>query len=110
MEATTRALVLPVFRRYWLWHAWQEGGAAVGSAASAAAAAPARHWREGINLEEKAMLLGQQASRWVSCGCAGVWLSFTPAGSQQDCLCSTAALPVVPPAPRAALSRSFHAF
>lgn len=72
MEAPTRALVVPVFRRYWLWHAWQEGGgaAAVVTAGGkgAGASKPLRDWREGVNLEEKAQLLGQRATRWVSGG------------------------------------------
>lgn len=76
MESATRAVVLPIFRRYWLWHAWQEAGGAAAAGASkagrnagaAATATAPRSWREGVNLEEKAQLLGQQATRWVGAG------------------------------------------
>jgi hypothetical protein len=56
MASRTNALVLPIFRRYWLWTAWAEPGAA------AAAQPAARHWRQGATLEEKFQLLGQQIS------------------------------------------------
>ncbi|EFN57694.1 hypothetical protein CHLNCDRAFT_142893 [Chlorella variabilis] len=67
MEPTTRVLLLPIFRRHWLWHA--EGGAAAAAAAAADVQGKAgqalRNWREGRNLEEKVQLLGQRANRWV---------------------------------------------
>ncbi|BDA42909.1 hypothetical protein COCOBI_03-8020 [Coccomyxa sp. Obi] len=51
-----KILAFPIFRRYWLYHAWEEPGAA------AAAAKSIKSWRKGANLEEKLDLLGQQAS------------------------------------------------
>lgn len=76
MEPTTRAIVLPIFRRYWLWHAWQEAGSAAAGASNAGSKAGAaatssnmlRSWRDGVNIEEKTQLLGQQATRWVGHG------------------------------------------
>lgn len=67
MEGPTRALVVPVFRRYWLWHAWREGGGVAAGAAQAGGKAgkQLRDWKEGMNLEEKAQLLGQHVNRWV---------------------------------------------
>lgn len=66
----SRVLLIPIFRRYWLWHAWggQAATAAAGSAARVAQAQVPRPWREGRNLEEKAQLLGQTARAWVSQG------------------------------------------
>ena len=68
MEGPTKVAVLPIFRRYWLWHAWNEGSAVATLAeeASAAGRKTLRDWRQGQNLEEKAQLLGQHATRWVS--------------------------------------------
>lgn len=65
----TRVLLIPIFRRYWLWHAWGSGAAATAAAGSAGRVAQAqavRPWREGRNLEEKAQLVGQTAGAWVS--------------------------------------------
>ena len=64
MEESTRVLLVPIFRRYFLWHAWGGPVAAAGSPAGTAL----RPWREGRNLEEKAQLLTQSASAWVSDG------------------------------------------
>lgn len=93
MESATRAVVLPIFRRYWLWHAWQEGSSKSVAAASrassktaAAATGPPRSWREGINLEEKAQLLGQHATRWVQGKLWAEWrkLETAPEGSLRN--------------------------
>ena len=66
MEGPTRVLLVPIFRRYWLWQAWgQRAAAAVGGEGQRAAHKALRDWREGQNLEEKAQLLGQHFSRWV---------------------------------------------
>ena len=67
----TKVLMLPIFRHYRLWHAWGEQvmAAAAEGAAKAQARSGAyslRDWRLGRNLEEKAQLLSQHASRWVS--------------------------------------------
>lgn len=69
MEEAARVLLVPIFRRHWLWYAW--GGRTAAAAveagkAAAAAAKPPRDWRQGVNLEEKAHLLSQHASNWVS--------------------------------------------
>lgn len=70
MEEGARVLLVPIFRRHWLWHAWGGRAAAAaadaGRAAAAAAPKPLRDWRQGVNLEEKAHLLSQHASAWVS--------------------------------------------
>lgn len=94
MESATRAVVLPIFRRYWLWHAWQEAGGAAAAGASkagrnagaAATATAPRSWREGVNLEEKAQLLGQQATRWVQSKLWAEWrkLETAPEGSLRN--------------------------
>jgi hypothetical protein len=62
MEPSTRVLVLPIFRKYWLWHADR----ALVAAAPEAAGKALKSWREGRNLEEKLQLLGQSANVWVS--------------------------------------------
>lgn len=54
-----KILAFPIFRRYWLYHAWEE------PAAAAAAAKSIRNWRKGANLEEKLDLLSQQVSAKV---------------------------------------------
>ena len=59
-QPPVKILAFPIFRRYWLYHAWEEPGAA------AAAAKSIKDWRKGVNLEEKLDLLGQQASAKVS--------------------------------------------
>ena len=56
----TKVLVLPVFRRYWLWHAWTDQAA---EAAAASKAIP--NWREGVGLEEKLQLLGTSLTQRV---------------------------------------------
>ena len=58
-QPLTKILAFPIFRRYWLYHAWEEPGAA------AAAAKLIKSWRKGANLEEKLDLLGKQASAKV---------------------------------------------
>jgi hypothetical protein len=57
-SATTKVLVIPVFRRHWLYHAWQEGGAAQASS-------EALDWRNGKTAGEKLQLLGLQARQRV---------------------------------------------
>ncbi|KAI7842265.1 hypothetical protein COHA_003906 [Chlorella ohadii] len=68
MEEAARVLLVPIFRRHWLWYAW--GGRTAAAAveagrAAAAAVKPPRDWRQGVNLEEKAHLLSQLARSWV---------------------------------------------
>ncbi|KAL4445774.1 hypothetical protein ABPG77_008973 [Micractinium sp. CCAP 211/92] len=94
MEPTTRAIVLPIFRRYWLWHAWQEAGSAAAGASNAGSKAGAaatssnmlRSWRDGVNIEEKTQLLGQQATRWVQNKLWAEWrkLEVAPEGSLRN--------------------------
>lgn len=81
MEEAARVLLVPIFRRHWLWYAW--GGRTAAAAveagrAAAAAVKPPRDWRQGVNLEEKAHLLSQLARSWVSLKqtvCAGAGAS-----------------------------------
>ena len=68
-------LVLPIFRRYWLWHAWS-------TEAAAAAPQAARTWRQGANLEEKFHILGQNITTKVR-----------TARSPPDAACCAAARP-----------------
>ena len=56
---SVKILAFPIFRRYWLYHAWSD------AAAEAAQSAAIKDWRKGINLEEKLSLLGTQASAKV---------------------------------------------
>jgi len=68
--ATVKALVLPVFRRYWLWNSWEiSNSAAVASRAAAASTTSAstqatnfktKTWRDGHTLEERFALAGDQ--------------------------------------------------
>jgi hypothetical protein len=92
MEGPTKVVVLPIFRRYWLWHAWSEGSAVATLAeeASAAGRKTLRDWRQGQNLEEKTQLLGQHATRWVSEPSLGAGLTAAAAA---------ACLPPPPPLP-----------
>ena len=57
---SVKILAFPIFRRYWLYHAWSD------AAAEAAQSAAIKDWRKGINLEEKLSLLGTQASAKVA--------------------------------------------
>lgn len=67
MEPSTRVLLLPIFRRYWLWHAQRVAATAAADAGAGPKADQAlRDWRQGRNLEEKAQLLGLTANHWVS--------------------------------------------
>lgn len=54
-----KALVLPIFRHYWLWNAWSD------QAAPSAAARVVRTWRDGKTLEERFSFLGEQISQRV---------------------------------------------
>ena len=54
----TKSLVVPIFRRYWLWHAWTD-------ASVAASRPPLKPWKEGSTLEEKVSLLGQNITNTV---------------------------------------------
>lgn len=58
MKVRSKVLVVPIFRRYWLWHSWCEQAAAGPSINQTAT-----NWREGVGLEEKLQILGTQISR-----------------------------------------------
>lgn len=75
MKQRVKVLVLPIFRRYWLWHAWTDPAAE--QAVQAAKALP--DWRQGVGLEEKLQLLGTQLSQRVRGG----------AGRRRAVLCGT---------------------
>ena len=57
-----RILVIPVFRRYWCFHAIEDATAAQRLATEATNI----EWRKGANLEEKLSLLGTKLSSIVS--------------------------------------------
>ena len=59
MSQQVKILAFPIFRRYWLYHAWQD------PSSLAVAASTVKDWRKGVNLEERLSLLGQQSSTWV---------------------------------------------
>jgi hypothetical protein len=59
MSQQVKILAFPIFRRYWLYHAWQD------SSSLAATASTVKDWRKGVNLEERLSLLGQQVSTYV---------------------------------------------
>jgi hypothetical protein len=59
---SVKTLVLPIFRRYWLWHAIRDPTSEI------AVQRAVRNWREGENLEAKFQLLGQKITdkvRWA---------------------------------------------
>jgi len=56
MGTRVKALVLPIFRRHWLWNAWGD------QAAQSAGQKVVRHWRDGSTLEERFSILGDQIS------------------------------------------------
>lgn len=68
--ASVKALALPIFRRYWLWHSWEiSNSGAIASRAAAASTTPAslqathletKTWRDGHTLEERFALAGDQ--------------------------------------------------
>jgi len=58
MSTAVRVLVLPLFKRYWLWHAWKE--------AAPASSGPPKPWREGGSVHEKLKLLAGSVQRWGS--------------------------------------------
>lgn len=53
-----RILVIPIFRRYWCFHAIEDAKAAQTLAMEASSI----EWRKGANLEEKLSLLGTKVS------------------------------------------------
>ena len=59
MGTRVKALVLPIFRRHWLWHAWGDQAA---QGVGQSVATTTRSWRQGATLEEKFSLLGQRIS------------------------------------------------
>ena len=71
---TVRVLVLPVFKRYWLWHAWKEAPVST---------APEKPWQEGHDLREKFSLLLGSIQRWGSKQGEQQWhkLATAPEGS-----------------------------
>ena len=68
--SSAKALALPIFRRYWLWNAWEVSGTGAASRAAAASSTTptslqATHletktWRDGHPLEERFALAGDQ--------------------------------------------------
>ncbi|KAL0052141.1 hypothetical protein WJX82_008473 [Trebouxia sp. C0006] len=57
MSNQVRILSLPIFRRHWLYHAWQDPQAAT-------AAKAVKNWRDGVNLEERTQLLSEKLQLW----------------------------------------------
>ncbi|KAL3160134.1 hypothetical protein ABBQ32_010907 [Trebouxia sp. C0010 RCD-2024] len=57
MSNHVKILALPIFRRYWLYHAWHDPQAAT-------VARAAKDWRKGVNLEEKMQLLSEKLQLW----------------------------------------------
>jgi hypothetical protein len=70
MAGRVKALVLPIWRRHWLCHAWQADPAA---AAAATAAAPRRSWRDGQNLEERFGILADSLADRLSARLLAEW-------------------------------------
>lgn len=73
-NTTVRVLVLPVFKRYYLWHAWKE---------APVSSTPPKPWREGDSLQEKLKLLLGSVQRWGSKQGEQQWhkLTTAPAGT-----------------------------
>jgi hypothetical protein len=67
---SAKALVLPIFRRYRLWNAWEVSGTRAATRAAAASTTSTslqagthfetRTWRDGHTLEERFALVGDQ--------------------------------------------------
>lgn len=57
-SGAVKVLVVPVFKRYWLFHAWRT--------AAAAASAPPKPWQQGSSLTEQLQLLLAAIQRWGS--------------------------------------------
>lgn len=57
-ETAVRVLVVPVFKRYWLWHAWK--------IAAPVSTTPQKPWQQGKDLQEKAQLFLAGIQRWGS--------------------------------------------
>ena len=68
-------LVLPVFRRHWLFHAWQTERQALKSQVAL------KDWRKGQGLEERISLWSQGVSHKASCDPASAACLITP------CMC-----------------------
>ena len=62
MSNQVRILSFPIFRRHWLYHAWQDPQAAT-------AAKAVKNWRDGVNLEERTQLLSEKLQLWVRLLC-----------------------------------------
>lgn len=58
MSNQVRILALPIFRRYWLYHAWHDPQAAT-------VAKSVKDWRKGVNFEERMQLLSEKVQLWV---------------------------------------------
>lgn len=63
MSDHVKILALPIFRRYWLYHAWHDPQAAT-------LARAVKDWRKGVNLEEKMQLLSEKMQLWASMAAA----------------------------------------
>jgi hypothetical protein len=64
--ARATVFILPVYRRAWLWHARLDAAAGGAGATAGSAAAPRPRWRDGVTLEDKVELAGDQLAAWVS--------------------------------------------
>lgn len=69
-----RVAVVPIFQRYWLWHAWKS--------APAASTAP-KPWQEGSSLQQKLQLLLGSIQRWGSTQADQQWhkIATAPEGT-----------------------------
>lgn len=60
MSNRVNTIIVPIYRRYWLWNAWQTD-----QAAAASIKQPIKTWRDGKTLEERFSYLGDQITRKV---------------------------------------------
>lgn len=61
MSQQVRVLSMPIFRKYWLYHAWQD-------ASVPATNTVGKHWRQGATLNERTRLLASSMQTKVSIG------------------------------------------
>lgn len=54
-----KVVIIPIYQKHWLYHAWSEATAAE------AAAERSLHWTQGTNIQEKASILQKEVGQKV---------------------------------------------
>ena len=96
---SVKVLIFPVYRNYWLYHAWREE-----ARDAAAAVPPALQWNNGRNLEERVQAFTSSLSQKVCvlpAACAALLRQLVPLSKKvvhsacSCCCCAGRVLPVV---------------